>query len=455
MLRLPMHPRYSRMLVEAAQNHCVPAAALCAALVSGRDLLMRVSRDESHISEARELFEASQESDFFTLMRAWQFARKNHFSIETCRRYGIHAQTARQVEQTYEQILEVARRQRLITEPKAENPGAETDGDKKSAANRQTDDALLRCITAGFIDQLCVRRDKGTLECELTEGRQGTLVRESVVQNATLFVTASIRQVESRGYGNLTLLALATAVKPEWLAQMFPQHLTSQVEHLFDRTQKRVAAVKLVRFQDLVVQHEHQRDVEPEPSGRCLATAYTKGWFELPLLNHEIKQFIARVNLVHAAMPELEYPPFDEAAIVACLTRAFAGMTLVKEAQATHLKEAFSAHLAPEQVGWLNELTPLSIPWLGDKKLKLTYAETTDLARGGAESPEAQVKLQECFQLQHHPMICEGTMPVKLWLCTPDGKRLEATVDWPRFKANLYPKHKAALVKKFPSLVWP
>ena len=34
MLRLPMHPRYSRMLVEASKHGCVPAAALCAALVS-------------------------------------------------------------------------------------------------------------------------------------------------------------------------------------------------------------------------------------------------------------------------------------------------------------------------------------------------------------------------------------------------------------------------------------
>src|SRR5262249_1704292 len=30
MLHLPMHPRYSRMLVEAARYDCVPAAALCA-----------------------------------------------------------------------------------------------------------------------------------------------------------------------------------------------------------------------------------------------------------------------------------------------------------------------------------------------------------------------------------------------------------------------------------------
>src|SRR5262249_19965884 len=72
MLRLPMHPRYSRILVEAARRDCLRAAALCAALVSGRDLLQRLRREDKHVAEARELFEASQTSDFFTLMRAYQ-----------------------------------------------------------------------------------------------------------------------------------------------------------------------------------------------------------------------------------------------------------------------------------------------------------------------------------------------------------------------------------------------
>src|ERR1043166_3432057 len=176
---------------------------------------------------------------------------------------------------------------------------------------------------AGVIDQLCVRRDLGTLDCDMTERRQGTLVRESVVQNAPLFVVASIREVPGRGSENLTLLGLATAVKREWIQEMFPQHLTATIEHLYDRTHKRVAAVKLVRFADLVIHHEHQREVEPEASGRALAEAARRGYFELPLLNHEVKQFIARVNFICAALPELEMPPFNEAAITQCLSRAF------------------------------------------------------------------------------------------------------------------------------------
>ncbi len=282
-------------------------------------------------------------------MRAFQFAKKSNFSFETCRRYGINAQVARQVEQTFDQIVTIAEREKLIAPTDSKEGSGESPKSKVQSPKSAGDDALLRCLMAGFIDQLCVRRDLGSLDCDMTEKRQGTLMRESVVQNANLFVAATIREVPGRGADNLTLLGLATAVKREWIEEMFPQHLTGTVEHLYDRTHKRVAAVKLIRFVDLVIHHEHQREVVPEASGRALAEAARRGFFELPLLNHDVKQFIARVNLVCAAMPELEFPPLDEVAIAAALARAFQGLTLAKEAQATHVKEEFVKHLAPEQ----------------------------------------------------------------------------------------------------------
>jgi ATP-dependent helicase HrpB len=307
---------------------------------------------------------------------------------------------------------------------------------------------------AGFIDQLCLRRDQGTLDCDLTEGRHGTLMRESVVQTAPLFVAASIREVAGRGSENLTLLGLASAVKREWIEETFAEQITSKVEHLYDRTHKRVAAVKLVRFHDLVIHHTHQRDVDPVASGRCLAEAFRKNYFELPLFNHELKQFVARVNLVAAVMPELDFPAFDEAAIISCLARAFGGLTLAKEAQATPLRDAFYAHLAKEQLDWLNELTPPGIASVEGRKLKLLYPEETRDEDGQPNSPEVQIKLQECFALKQHPHICEGRLPVKLWLCAPDGKRLEATCNWLAFKANGYPKLKPTLKRKYSGVAW-
>ena len=437
MMRLPMHPRYSRLLIEASSHGCVRAAALCAALVSGRDLLQRLRREDSHIAEARELFEASQDSDFFTLMRAYQFARKSNFNLDTCRRYGINAQSARQVEQTHDQLIQIVTQQSLLQRDE-----------------KVDDSALLRCIMAGFIDQLAIRRDLGTLDCDLTEGRRATLVRESVVQNSPLFVVASIREVPSRNSDTLTLLGLASAVKREWVEQMFPQHIRVSKEHLFDRTHKRVSAIRMVRFKDLVIHHEHEKELDPEASGRCLADAYLREFFELPLFNHDLKQFICRVNLISQTMPELEIPDFDTASIRDGLARAFYGMSLVKEAQAEHLKEHFVKHLAAGQLAWLDELAPLSIHWHDGRKHKLLYAADNAGKSGEVVQPELQMKINDCFGLKEHPQVCEGKVPVKLWLCSPDGKRMEATTNWPAFKANSYPKLKPALQKKFPGMTW-
>ena len=444
MLRLPMHPRFARMLVEASRHGCVPLACLCAALVSGRDLLMRVGREDNHLAAARELFEASTQSDFHTLLRAHQYARNAGFSVDACRRHGIHAQTARQVEDTFRQFLSVAERERLVE--KSAQPVAPKD-----------DEGLLRSLCAGFVDQLCLRKDSGSLDCLLSEGRTGTLMRESVVQKAEMFVAASIREVSGRSGGVLTLIGLATAVRPEWLRELFPQHLNSVDEHVFDRLHKRVAAVRRLRFVDLVIGTEHLRELDPERSGQCLADAFSRGAFDLPQLDHELKQFLARVNLLARAVPDLEFPPFDGPALVKALGRAFRGLGLVKEAQSAPLKAAFRAHLEPAQLEWLEELMPTQIPWHDGRKLKLLYpqpdpdAEPEELAAG----PEVQVKLQDCFALKEHPMLAEGRIPVRFALQTPDGKRLEVTSDFPKWRETTYPKLRSQIRAKHPGFLWP
>jgi len=235
-------------------------------------------------------------------------------------------------------------------------------------------------------------------------------------------------------------------VKSAWIAEMFPQHLSSTLEHLFDAQNKRVAVQKLVRYHDLVIeQKSQQNDLDPHASGRCLAEAQRSGAFQLPLMDHRLKQFIARVDLVHATLPELEIAPFDEAAITECLSRAFSGLTRAKEAQAASLIGAFHRHLEKGQISWLDELLPLSMPWLDKGTVKVSYVNGT---------PEAQVKLLECWDLEEHPSLCEGRIPVLLKLCTPDGKRLTTTTDWPQFLTREWRKHRPTVAKKFLGHIW-
>lgn len=440
MLRMPMHPRFARMLVEAGRRSCVPAAAMCAALVSGRDLLMRIGRDDEHLRDRREVFEGVGTSDFHTLLRAQQFARNAGFSGDACRRNGIHGQTARMVEDTYRQIVQVARRERLM-------------GDAEESGGEVAMDALERCLVAGFVDQLCLRRDTGTLECEVAGGRSGTLMRESVVQEAQLMVAASIREVTGRG-GRVTLLGQCTAVKLEWLREMFPQHFTSTLEHQYDRLHKRVAAVDVIRFLDLVIGKEHRREVDPAASGECLADAVARGWLDLPNMDHRVQQWIGRVECLREAVPELELPCLRGAAMREAMVKAFHGLTLGREAQQAELLPAFKSVLSAGQRSFVEELAPLQIPAPDGKPWKLAYMTDRDEPEA-APVPEFQVKLSEVLGLKEHPRIAENRIPVRIWLQDPSGKRLASTRDWPSWRASEYPRIRAMLKTKHPGFLWP
>ncbi len=441
MRTLPAHPRYARMMIEARRRGCLPSACLSAALASGRDLLLRPARDDRAAQEARELFEGSALSDFYTLMRAHQFARNCQFDPGQCRRHGIRAEVARQVEDTYRQLLEVAERHSNVQPTPL------------ATAPEPPEDALRRCLLAGFPDQLARRRDTGSLDCLIAAGREGVLARESVV-TAPLFVATSLREVELRG-GKKPLLSLASAVDTPWLAELYPQHLSTSLQHIYDRTHKRVAAIRQTRFLGLLVSEEHQREVDPEASGQALADAFAKGWFELPLLTHEVRQFIARVNFISLAIPELDFPKFSGDAVRRCLTRAFHGLTLAKEAQAADLLPSIRQHLDSGQLEWLNDVAPVRVAGPGGLSLKLLYREDSPEDTEKFPNPETQLKLSDCWNLETHPSVADGRVPVRLWLQAPDGKRLDSTLDWKAWKTGAYPRLRATIKAKYPGFLWP
>jgi ATP-dependent helicase HrpB len=427
MIRLPVHPRYARMLVEAAKRGCVKTVALWAALVSGRDMMVR-SREES-AKEMLELFQTNDNSDFFTLVRAFSWARQRGFSLDACRHAGIHALTAGSVEDTWEQLLDLCEKSGIRGE------------DAKF-----TDDDLLKCVLAGFVDHLARRVDKGTLDCVVVGGRSGTLMRESAVQKVELLVAAEIRQVVTRDKKELALLGLASEVKLEWLRELFPDHLVEKTEHLYDRAQRRVACVRLLRYRDLILDHSHQNCTHPKEAAVALAREFLADNIALPLWNHELEQWLARVALVAKHFPELELPVFDDVAKVQCLSRALSGTLLYKEAKERPLLPAFRDRLSAVQRDFVSDLAPEAVALSNGKRCKLVYEEDAP--------PAVTVKLHEIFGVKEHPHICEEKVPVLIHLAAPDGKRLEATQNLDTFWKTVYPQLKRNALSKYKGVAW-
>ena len=202
---------------------------------------------------ARGAFGEEHESDFFLLMRAWRYAESNGYSVDACRRLGIHAQAARQVGPLFGQFLEIAQAEGLdATERRVE--GTE----------------VCKCVLAGFPDHLARRLDSSTLRCELVHGRRGLLARESAIAKSPLIVAAEITEVGGRSGEVSVILNIATAVEESWLKELFPGELTDTREVAYDTGAKRVVARRERRFRDLVLESRSGSDDVPSNEAAAL-----------------------------------------------------------------------------------------------------------------------------------------------------------------------------------------
>ncbi len=305
MARIPAHPRFARMLIEAERYNAVREAALMAALVSGRDLLIRLNREDRIQKRNRETLmkQGQHASDFFLLANAFAFATQNNFDGKTCALHGIHAQAAREVAQVYSQLLDVCEQTGLLD---------------TSARGEPAPDAIQRCHLAGFIDHLAVRTSSGSDEYDLAGGRRCTLMDESVAGRHLFIVASVIREITTRKGDTLALLGCASAVEPAWVRELNPAGLNETVEHVYDRLNKRVVAGRVLRFHELAIGGERVDDVDRAIAAEILADEFA----------HQLNRLPQWAQL----KPWLALHPMSDAQIKAVLADAFAGATTYEEA---------------------------------------------------------------------------------------------------------------------------
>lgn len=430
MLKFPLHPRYARMLLEAEVRGCVREVALMAALTQGRSFLLRGASRE--VEQAREdLWGEEKGSDFFLLMKAWQFAEEQRFEVEACRRLGIHAQGARVVGPLFRQFLEIAGREGLVTSGGGAGEEAE----------------VRRCVLAGFSDQVARRLDAGTLRCELVHGRRGMLARESAVQEAKLLVAAEVSEVEGRGGEVTVLLSLATAVEEAWLAEMFPEDYRDEEGVVYDGQARRVLARRERRFRDLVLETKPTAG-EPAPSAAAalLAEEVKAGRAVLGEWNETVEQWITRVNRMAEWFPELEVTPITEEDRGMLIEQICYGCRGARELKDRPVMPVLKEWLRPEQLAVLDEWLPERLVMANGRKARIEY--------GKEGPPVLSARIQELYGIEGRFTLGNGRVPVKIQVLAPNHRPIQVTDDLGSFWREMYPKVKAELARRYPRHEW-
>ena len=428
MLAFPLHPRYARMLLAAQEYGCVHQACLVAALTQGRDLLIRNPGRE--VESAREdLLGEKASSDFWVVMRAWSFAVNNQFRMDACRKLGIHAVTAKQVGPLFEQFLRIAKDEGLDTRP-----------------NDVKDEALQKCILIGFSDRVARRLDQGTLRCELVHGRRGLLARESRVQHSPLLVTAEIREVEGRDREVNTILSLATAIEADWLRELFPDDIKSEVQVEFDAQQKRVLAAELLRFRDLALAAKRIDPPPADAAARLLAAEILAGRLLLPNWDHSVEQWLARLNLLCQQCPDLQLPAITEDDKQHIIGQLCLGAVSYKDIKEREVKPMVMSWLSQPQRELLDKHAP--------ERLTLPNGRTPKVNYENGKSPFISLRIQELYDVNQTPKIALGRVPVTVHILTPGMKPVQVTQDLANFWREHYPKIKSELARKYPKHSW-
>ncbi|MDB6094799.1 MAG: Helicase ATP-dependent domain protein [Verrucomicrobia bacterium] len=429
MLRFPVHPRYARMLLAAQDRGCVRPVALMAALTQGRNFLLRgVPRD---VEQAREdTLGEEHESDFFLLMRAWRFADKAGYSLDACRRLGIHAQGARQVGPLFEQFLAIAEKEGL------------------DVSERRTDGAEIRkCVLAGFSDQLARRLDGGTLRCELVHNRRGVLARESAIEKSPLLVAAEISEIEGRGGEVNVLLSLATAIEEAWLREIFPADYREVRGVTYDETIKRVVSRRERRFRDLVLDAKVSSEEAPLNEAAALLTKeVVAGRLKLEAWDDSVEQWIIRVNRLAEWFPELEVNPLTEADRATLIEQICYGELGYRDIKDKPVMPVLKDWLTAEQLAVLDDYVPEKLTMGNGRRSKLTYAKEGP--------PVLSARIQELYGIEGKFTIGHGRVPVKIEVLAPNHRPIQVTDDLGNFWREQYPKVKAELSRRYPRHEW-
>ena len=426
MARFPLHPRFSRILLESKARGCADLLMAAIALTEGRQLILPVGDKRRAAARENWWTQAEGVSDMLQGVLVWREAMKNGASMAWCREWGIHGQTLRQAGRVYEQL------NRLIG--------------KSGASSGGTREDFAKCLLTGYVDHLSRRLDRGTLRCELVHGRRGEIRRGSLIGEAELFVSAEVEEREFRGEATL-FLGGNTVIDRQWLEEFYPGEVVQEgIEHL-DPVRRRVERVERIVFRGLVLEEKQAGNPDPAGAAQVLAEHIHANEWVLKQWNHEAETWIRRQNVLARAYPELELRTIEESDRLLFIEQICEGATAYKEVKDRPVLPVLQSWLPDAMLPLMDEWVPTRFQLPSGSRIKLRYE-----ADGSVVLP---ARIQQLYDVPGNSLvICQGKQPLRLEILAPNGRPVQITDDLDNFWTGQYPQIRKDLFGRYPKHEW-
>ncbi len=420
LLAVPAHPRIARLLTAAAEAGYPREGAALAAILSEKDIVpIAGSRGPSRRGT----------SDVLLRLDLLSEAERARFAARL-RDQGVDPIAARRVARARDDYLRIARRLHGTI------PGGEPD-----------EETMLRWILLAYPDRV-VRRRGAEATGVMVGGRGVRLARESVVRDHEFFLALDPR--EDRRSPGSTLEArvrLASAVRVEWLEELFPEALRRERSIQFDEERQRAVGVNSVWYRDLLLREDRHSKVEPSEASEALAAALTKQALAFVQQDEAAAEWLARLEFLRCAMPEAGWPDFDEPMLAAVVAEACSGHRTAEEVRRTALAPLLRSRLPHAMARSMDELAPEGLTVPSGNRIRLSYPRD--------RPPVLAVRIQELFGWSQTPRLAGGRVAVVLHLLGPHFRPVQVTEDLQSFWATTYFQVRKDLRARYPKHSWP
>jgi len=439
MLRFPLHPRQSRMLVEAQSRGVGEQACVIAALIGERDIIA------SELFKNERERKAGQEgpSDLLHRLDLFEEAAAANFAPSRLREMNLDVGAALAVNRV--------RRQLLGARGRGGERGSARAGDRESGG--QGDEALLISILAGYPDRVAKRRTmkSDNRELLLSGGGAAQLSPLSVVGQSEFMVAIDAEERRDTNQARTRVVRIASRIEPEWLIDLFSDQLRETTEAKWNAQSERVEVVERMMYDQLAISENRSNTAGGEEAARVLAEAALVAGLQRFVEPETATNFLARVEFVAKAFPESSTPVLNDEDVREALVALCDGLKSFAELRAAAcggaLIEALRRRLSAEQQRLLDKMAPEFVAIAGRRRVRVNY-ET-------GKPPWIESRLQDFFGMKTGPAIAGGRALVVLHLLAPNHRPVQVTTDLAGFWERVYPQVRKELSRRYPRHAWP
>jgi ATP-dependent helicase HrpB len=251
-------------------------------------------------------------------------------------------------------------------------------------------------------------------------------------------------QVDARVY-------LAAQISRLEIETYFKDLITETAGVYWDAKANNVSASRAVKLGALILEERVLATLEPEAVQTAMAQGVqAMGLNSLPW-NDASKLFRARIIFLKRVLPDLNWPDFSNAHLLATvqdwLYPYLSGMSRKAHLGTLDMLAILRSLLRPELLSRLEKLAPTRMEVLGGGHYKIDYDVDGD--------PVLSVRLQEMFGLKSAPQIADGKARLKIVLLSPGGKPVAVTQSLETFWVNAYVDVRKDMRGRYPKHYWP